>query len=240
MPFWSSQTLDGKAGELIKSERPAKTDCNAFLLRVGEEIFVTPTIDEQFTATKRRLVHSGSFVIPPQQFAIILTEEIVHVPNDAMAFISMRATFKLQGLINVSGFHVDPGWEGPLIFAVYNAGPSPIHLSRGLELFLIWYADLDAPSQDHKTRPGAAEIETHRITHLTPAGDSLYALNRRLLGEVKDREASEKALIDRIHRVENRLSAMNVIAGILSTAVVGTLLYLFRTEFAMFLKATSS
>jgi dCTP deaminase len=48
-----------------------------------------------------------------------------------------------MGLINVSGFHVDPGFYGKLIYAVYNAGPSEIHLSRGTEMFLIWFADLD-------------------------------------------------------------------------------------------------
>jgi dCTP deaminase len=46
-----------------------------------------------------------------------MTEEIIRVPKEAMAFISMRATFRMKGPVNVSGFHADPGWEGPLIFA---------------------------------------------------------------------------------------------------------------------------
>ena len=48
-----------------------------------------------------------------------------------------------MGLVNVSGFHVDPGWEGPLIFAVFNGGPSPVTVKRLDELFHIWFADLD-------------------------------------------------------------------------------------------------
>ena len=35
----------------------------------------------------------------------------------------------------------------PLIFAIFNAGPSPVHLQRGLPLFLIWYAALDHPAR---------------------------------------------------------------------------------------------
>jgi len=51
-------------------------------------------------------------------------------------------------LINVSGFHVDPGFHGHLKFAVYNAGSNDITLAQDQSVFVIWYADLDAPSPD--------------------------------------------------------------------------------------------
>jgi dCTP deaminase len=72
-----------------------------------------------------------------------LTEEVVRIPPDVLGFISLRTTWKFRGLINVSGFHVDPGFHGNLIYAVYNAGPAPVHLARGMDLFLIWFAELD-------------------------------------------------------------------------------------------------
>ena len=72
-----------------------------------------------------------------------MTEEEVTVPNTAIALISIRATYKFKGLVNVSGFHVDPGWKGRLIFSVYNAGPASVVLSRGAPAFLIWYLSLD-------------------------------------------------------------------------------------------------
>ena len=84
-----------------------------------------------------------AFTIPPGQFAFLLTEEVVSVPADALAFISIRAKTKFRGLVDVSGFHVDPGYCGQLTFAVFNAGPVPIHLKRGQPIFLIWYASLD-------------------------------------------------------------------------------------------------
>jgi hypothetical protein len=49
-----------------------------------------------------------------------------------MAFISMRTAFKFKGLVNISGFHVDPGYKGKLIFAVFNASPTK---SRGANHF---------------------------------------------------------------------------------------------------------
>ena len=46
---------------------------------------------------------------PPGQFAFLLTKEVVSVPADALAFISIRVKTKFRGLVNVSGW---PGCNG--------------------------------------------------------------------------------------------------------------------------------
>ena len=51
-------------------------------------------------------------MIPPGQFAFLLTAETVTMPDNAIAFISIKARLKFNGLINISGFHVDPGYRG--------------------------------------------------------------------------------------------------------------------------------
>lgn len=55
----------------------------------------------------------------------------------------MRSRYKFRGLINVSGFHIDPGYSGKLILSVYNSGPAPIHITRGEQWFTIFFANLD-------------------------------------------------------------------------------------------------
>jgi dCTP deaminase len=141
------------------------------------------------------------FVIPPGQFAFLQTEEVVSVPVDAMAFISMKATFKMKGLVNVSGFHVDPGWKGPLLFAVYNAGPQTVHLQRGLRLFLIWIADLDLPSDRHKTTALDRGIPPTFITNLTGGQDTFFELDKRFKEEVKRLEKESRDLEKRVEDV---------------------------------------
>ena len=59
-----------------------------------------------------------NLVIPPGQFGLILTNEVVTIPNDLIGFISIKAKIKFRGLINVSGFHVDPGFHGHGIFTL--------------------------------------------------------------------------------------------------------------------------
>ncbi|MFZ6731268.1 dCTP deaminase domain-containing protein [Undibacterium sp. Ji42W] len=154
MSFWSGERLAIELKHLLKDDfNPAQIDCASYRLRLGDQAFVTS--DKSFNAAPGEpLVQSIGdppshiIKIPPGQFAFLLTQEIVKVPRSALALISMRAGQKFKGLINVSGFHVDPGWEGRLIFGVYNAGPSDIILHKGQELFLIVYADLDRPSQN--------------------------------------------------------------------------------------------
>ena len=156
MAFWSSQRLETHLNILVGHENRGAVDCNAITMRVGREIYITPGLEQVAPGshTKQILPHDGPIAIPPGQFAFLQTEEIVTIPPEVMGFISIKATFKSKGLVNVSGFHVDPGWSGSLIFAVFNAGPATIHLQRGMDLFLLWIADLDEPSEKRKQKPG--------------------------------------------------------------------------------------
>jgi dCTP deaminase len=228
MAFWSSQTLLGRLGELIDKPSEAAIDCNAIELRVGSEIYVTPSLQDVHTTTKRLLSAAEPFQIPPGQFAFILTEEVISVPPTAMAFISMKATFKMKGLVNVSGFHVDPGWTGRLIFAVFNAGPSPVHLQRGLRLFLIWYAYLDEESKERKTQQGPLNIPPAMISNLTGGHDSLYELDKRLKETKETLDAEQKKLSDRIHELDKTQTTIKVILSALLTLAGGITILLLR------------
>ncbi len=109
MAFWSSQTLEGRLDQLVDSPNKDLVDCNAVTLRIGREIYITPGLEQPApnSHTKQLLDANAPFAIPPGQFAFLLTEEVVTIPPEAMGFISIKATYKLRGLVNVSGFHVD-------------------------------------------------------------------------------------------------------------------------------------
>ncbi len=153
MAFWSTEKIKEVAAAamlkqpaeatLVKPFDPARLDCGSYRLTVGPEIFITST-----GGIKRKLDDGKQMKIPPGQVAILVTEEEVHVPKNAIGFISMRASVKLGGLVNVSGFHVDPGYAARLKFSVYNAGDQPAVVTRGDDIFLIWFADLDRTTDD--------------------------------------------------------------------------------------------
>jgi dCTP deaminase len=146
--FWGELRLRQELPQLVTSGFDAsRIEKASYRLRVGQEVYISPTGErgDPRNKPKKRLKTGDGFTIPAGQFGFLLTEESLRVPPDALAFISIRVTYKFRGLVNVSGFHVDPGFEGPLLFAVFNAGPGPVHLERGEECFVIFYATLSEP-----------------------------------------------------------------------------------------------
>ena len=133
--FWSDRrwlTLPA-GGEPVQPYDSAMLEDANYLLSIGDEIYVSAP-DEKSTI-KKLDDDKTSFLIEPGQFAFLLSAERVMIPFDAIGFISIRASKKFMGLVNISGFHVDPGYRGKLIFAVFNAGPTRIHLKRGERIF---------------------------------------------------------------------------------------------------------
>lgn len=146
MAFWSSEKLKQRAqgGSLIAPYDPNRVKHGGYELSVGPESFLT----SDPSGKKQQLEPKGQVVIPPGQLGLLLTDEQVTVPLDAIGFISIKASIKFRGLVNVSGFHVDPGFKGRLKFSVYNAGSQNVLLSRNQPAFLIWFSDLDRETKD--------------------------------------------------------------------------------------------
>lgn len=141
--FWSGNRLNKHKRTLVPNHPDTAIDCASLVLTIGTEVYITPNSENDSKVKKILTVEEPQFIIPKGQFALLITEEEVHVPYQNIAFISFKAKYKYKGLINVSGFHVDLGWRGKLTFSVYNAGPSDVVLEKGNPFALIWYADLD-------------------------------------------------------------------------------------------------
>lgn len=109
---------------------------------MGNEAWVTSHSDED-TRIRITLSEDERVNIPPGQFALLLVKERIEIPCHAIGLISMKSKIKMRGLINVSGFHIDPGYRGNLVFGVFNAGTHPIAVQQGAPTFLVWYISLD-------------------------------------------------------------------------------------------------
>src|SRR6266487_5983005 len=115
MAFWSSETIRQKLRSLVDPPNEDRIQNGSYELSLGPEVFSSDS------STKKNLSPGEQVVIPPGQFGLLLTEEKVTIPNNAIGLISIKTGMKFRGLVNVSGFHVDPGFNGCLKFSVYNA-----------------------------------------------------------------------------------------------------------------------
>lgn len=220
--FWSRQTIRerqarecliaGMDGADLFLER--RLDPAGYRLALGPEVYVSPAIADT-KASVQKLDADEAFFIPSGQFAFLLTEEVVTVPPDALAFIALRSkAVKFKGLVNVSGFHADPGYRGRLIFAVYNAGPGDVHLRRGDDLFMIMFADLDYPT-DRPRDPtdGFMNIPTSLIAPIAGEIQSLAGLKENI-------DDVEEKLSDRLNGMEREVAVLRWAAALFLGALI--------------------
>ena len=219
MSFWSAEKILRNARNIIEPFDQQNIESAAYILHLGEEVFITQDTTklvpkDRYTPQRLTDEPPGNTVsIEPGQFAFLLTQEVVRIPLNAIAFISMKASYKFKGLINVSGFHVDPGFDGKLKFGVYNAGPQPIILSKGIGLFQIFFADLDGRTE--KGYSGrtfkANNIDSNLIQGMTGQVFSPIFLQTK----INSLEEKQRLLETKITKITTGAGVIAVIAGLI-------------------------
>lgn len=225
MAFWSGATLETRLPGLIAPYAASSVDCNAYTLHMGQQYYLS--VDGGGHPRIETLNEGRSLSIPPGQFAFLLTEEVVEVPTSAIAFISMKTDMKFRGLVNVSGFHVDPGFKGPLKFAVFNAGSSPIVIKRGDDCFLIWYAELDNPNDaSHAKKPSDNEKYKRGITGRDVRGISGAVPSLSVLAEK----------VEKLDRDQNWMKLVLYVFTFVSAIIIATVTFLTQEGIKSFVK----
>lgn len=229
MSFWCGETLSEwiPKFQIVRPFDSGQIDCAAYTLRVGPEYYATSDGGDTSSSRLRQLSIKTdaffnkqtdlgeAFVIPSGQFAFILTEEIIRLPAHVLGFISLKSKTKFRGLVNVSGFHVDPGYHGRLIFSVYNAGPTSIILRRGEDLFLLWLADLD--KTDSKKIYKADRPRLHIDPKIANLASGEVKSPEFLYSEIKRIENSVKG---RIYTILTIFSVVGALAGVIITILL--------------------
>lgn len=212
--FWGPARLLEHGQLLIDPFCEDRIEGASYQLAIGKEVYVSPTAEatDASTTSITRLKKGEAFAIPPGQFAFVLTEEKVKVGLREIALISIRAKIKYCGLVNVSGFHVDPGFHGRLNFAVFNAGPVTVHLRRGQPIFLIWFANL-SDCVESRRPPGPWQLQSEQINGISGKLHSLASLASSVT-------TVEQRLDRRLDAVSRELAVFRVVAAVALTLLV--------------------
>lgn len=143
-------------------------------LGLGEEVYISG--NEYPTILSERKPYVS---LPRGQFALLTTDEQVNMPPDYLGMISIKFSWKKLGLINVSGFHIDPGFKGKIIFSVFNAGPSDVVLKYQNPVFMIFFFRLENDAQSYK-RPEQRHLPVDLVTSLKGTSASLSDVDKRV------------------------------------------------------------
>jgi dCTP deaminase len=214
--MWSGETLAANLNELVpESCDGTRVDKVAIELCLGREVFISGNAIKKFAGPGEQIS------IPSGQMALLLTEEKIRIPRNAMGFISMKSGVKLHGLVNISGFHVDPGFEGHLVFSVSNSGPSSVPLTREEPLFMLFLCSLDQPTQRvyDGTRRNLNSIKDEMVRGLQGSFPSPQLLQDQIR-TIRDNVTDEVArLHSRVTRIRWWAGTIGLILGVVLSGV---------------------
>lgn len=206
--FYGGAWIRRKGGEIFSPFSEENVDCSAYTMSLGEETFISSSSENFNQNRKTKLDGDSTIVIPAGQFAYLITKEFLSVPENVFALINIKNKFKVQGLINVSGFHVDPGYKGKLVFAVFNAGSENVFLCGEEKIFLIWFSELKESNEDHVYKK-----------------EGYKKITSDLMNQIPQHSASLSSLDSRLNKIEKRIAlAISLISGIFITTCSGLIL----------------
>ncbi|MCK4351812.1 hypothetical protein KAW65_00200 [candidate division WOR-3 bacterium] len=157
-------------------------NCN---LRIGESYYLSTNPRPQRFSNKHDIA-----IMTPGEFAILTTYEYIYIPWDLIGLISVRFGYKNRGLVNISGFHVDPGFHGKLLFSLYNAGPKNIILKYKEPVFMIMFEEIKSEIYRGYEGPlvGQEDIPMDMLKTIAGPSVSLKSLEKKIsLLEIKYR-----------------------------------------------------
>jgi len=137
--FLGSTAIRDNAARIFLKDTFNKERVNqcSYDLAIGEDAYIVgQSIPVKLTKAEPYLV------LEPGQFAILTCHEKICLPPEIMGFITLRNRYKMQGLVNVSGFHVEPTFTEQLVFAVQNVSATDIRLKYLDPTFTIFFAEV--------------------------------------------------------------------------------------------------
>ncbi|OGK44504.1 hypothetical protein A2957_00520 [Candidatus Roizmanbacteria bacterium RIFCSPLOWO2_01_FULL_38_11] len=99
--------------------------------------------------------------IDPGDFYLLQTIEEVNLPKNITAQILPRTTTFRSGLIIRTG-PVQPGYQGSLTFACFNAGPLPVVLELGCRFVHIQFFWIDGEGEMYRGQWQGGRVTTKK------------------------------------------------------------------------------
>jgi deoxycytidine triphosphate deaminase len=113
-----------KDNGLISNSTFAETSLNfpSYDVRVGSRVVFSGS------GEIKELRENDTFPIPAGAYVGIVSRENFNLPENVIGIIGTKRRFSYEGLILLTGFIVDAGYQGHLLFTVYNASNKPSFL----------------------------------------------------------------------------------------------------------------
>lgn len=105
---------------------------------------------------------SSSFMIPPGEFILLASNEVLNIPNGILAFVQGRSSIARVGIQTEQAGLIDAGFRGTITFEVYNETPYYMALYPGMRIAQLYFfkaLPADVPYGSDKGSKYANQIE---------------------------------------------------------------------------------
>ena len=121
-----------------------------------------------------------SYTLEPGRIAWLVSKERVVLPNDVMAYATIKTGLCQEGLLALNIGIVDPGWAAPLATPIINFGAQKHALSIGEEfLRLTFHKNVQFDGKENKTCNEGYLKKTKKYA-IEKFGDSFLNIEREL------------------------------------------------------------
>lgn len=90
----------------------------------------------------KTLDDDGILTIPPHAICYVITEEIVNMPNNLTASISLSFGLINKGVMLAAQPPYDPGYSGKTVALLHNLSDAPIKIKRGAHILNMVFSEL--------------------------------------------------------------------------------------------------
>ncbi len=106
--------------------------------RILKAKFTRPVDANQLSEIEKR-----DLIVDPGEVVFVLTEERLKLPMNMVAQLSPKRKLSHAGILTLGGFCIDPGYEGRLLFGLFNFSSTPFPLIPGKKLVAATFFRLE-------------------------------------------------------------------------------------------------
>ncbi|MBQ2888483.1 MAG: hypothetical protein IJE29_06145 [Firmicutes bacterium] len=138
---------------LIEGYRPENIQTCSYDLRMGEQYYFYRKKDGD-TVHISTLGKGDILKIPPNSICYVMTEEIVNMPLDLTASISLSFGLIKSGVMLAAQPPYDPGYRGKTVALLHNLSNQPVKIERGEHILNIVFTELSKPLESEQLYTG--------------------------------------------------------------------------------------
>lgn len=131
-----------KKNDVIQNAKLENCEGIKYDLRISDRL-LSGDYSSAVTISQLDYKEQKQLCVDPGELVFLLTEEILHLPENMIAMITFKRKMNHEGVLVLGGSVVDPFYNGRLLFGLYNFSSEPFPIKPGKKITSIMFYQLN-------------------------------------------------------------------------------------------------